>query len=223
MEIDLTAQPPSAGELAEKRKALNNTLSAINKKEKLFKGFCYLLGITGLIASVSLWLARFITEGQLMGTFAVANVIALAVALSVAIAIVGSVSVAIAFLIAIVGTVSILIPGAILIAIAIAIAIIWFYVIHINIPRADAIDLPYGLVELEHSEFPDECIQFVEWCKIDDVLRNYQHQLAEMGRKPTLGEYQAAKTWVEGSEQRSSQKAKIDKAKAACDAMMSPV
>lgn len=79
------------------------------------------------------------------------------------------------------------------------------------------------LVELEHSKDHEKCIQFIEWCENDDVLRNYQHQLAEMGRKPTRGEYMAAKKWMAGRKQRLAQKERIEQAKIACNAMAEPV
>jgi len=80
-------------------------------------------------------------------------------------------------------------------------AVAYYNVYHIDKPRYE-LDL-YMLhhTELEPSEHPDECVQFLQWCKHDETLKHYQHQLAELDRKPTMYEYILAKRWFEKAEE----------------------
>ena len=223
MAIDLKNAPPNPQELAQKRIVCQETIDRINSKDRVIKKLSYLVFIAAIITGLSLWTFGIINTAILLS--AIAGMI-----MTIAMFATASIEVTLGTVLA--GFLFIytdVIPGfktyaAITIFLLTSTYITYFfYKKYIESPRKKIAIRMEELIELEHSDKPDECIQFVEWCKIDDVLRNYQHQLAEMGRKPTLGEYQAAKTWVEGAEQRSTQKAKNDKAKAACAKMTVPI
>ena len=75
------------------------------------------------------------------------------------------------------------------------------------------------LKPLEASIMPDKCIQFLEWCQQNETLKAYQHALVEMGRKPVVGEYRAAKDWVQSAGHRD----KEARAREACEQLAQPV
>lgn len=70
---------------------------------------------------------------------------------------------------------------------------------------------------------PDECIDFVKMCKEDDVVREFQHRLVTMGRKPVMGEYHAAKAWIADKDARCEEEKKMAEAKRACDLMVKAI
>lgn len=83
-------------------------------------------------------------------------------------------------------------------------------------PRTESNAILSNLVELEHSSLPEECIRFAGWCETDETVGAYQRRLAAMGRKPVVGEYEAAKDWIEGAAARATEQEKADRAKQAC-------
>lgn len=80
-----------------------------------------------------------------------------------------------------------------------------------------------SLLELESSEFPQECLDFVAWCEADPTLAQYQHQLVSMNRKPVTGEYTAAKAWINSVGERQSEEELQEKAREACERMRRPI
>lgn len=80
-----------------------------------------------------------------------------------------------------------------------------------------------ALTDLEHSNSPDECIEFVKWCDRDETIRAYQHRLAAMHRPPIRAEYEATKEWVATTASRRSEVKKVALAKQACQRMVGPV
>ena len=79
------------------------------------------------------------------------------------------------------------------------------------------------LKDLDAENYPDECIQFSEWCTLHEDIRLYQNQLAVMGRKPLRGEYLAVKTWVNATQARRLESEKRELARAACARLSEPV
>ncbi len=73
-----------------------------------------------------------------------------------------------------------------------------------------------NLVELEATEKPDECIQMDEWREQDKTIESYLTALVNLGRKPVIGEYRAAKEWMESKEKRQREAEKQDRARQAC-------
>ena len=73
-----------------------------------------------------------------------------------------------------------------------------------------------ALVELEATDKPDECIQMDEWREQDEAIGAYLSTLATLGRKPVVGEYRAAKKWMDNAEKRQQKAEKLERARQAC-------
>lgn len=52
------------------------------------------------------------------------------------------------------------------------------------------------LDELDYDRHPEKCVEFVELCRVSEVVRRYQNRLVAMGRRPVVGEYEAASQWA---------------------------
>jgi hypothetical protein len=89
----------------------------------------------------------------------------------------------------------------------------------INQPRATSEEALNGLVEMEASSHPAQCIAYMEWVDSDETIRHYQHQLASIGRKPVMAEYELFKAWVKDARNRQSEQEKIEQARLACARM----
>lgn len=57
------------------------------------------------------------------------------------------------------------------------------------------------LVDLD-QQFGEYLPNFLDWCKVDPALDEYQKQIARMRRQPVLLDYEAAKAWIEKSWER---------------------
>ena len=77
----------------------------------------------------------------------------------------------------------------------------------------------YELNELESSESPEECIEFVKLCRTSNTILAYQNQIATQGRRPVYGEYLAAKKLEENLEPNERQQ----QAKTACNILGAPI
>lgn len=84
--------------------------------------------------------------------------------------------------------------------------------------RSGERELPMAndLIELNYSGCPDECIKFVSFCEVDETVRRYQNRLAEMGRRPVVGEFRAAKRWVMALEGKQCGASAAQEARQAC-------
>lgn len=100
--------------------------------------------------------------------------------------------------------------------VAMLLAFLPFYGRLVMEPEAQANHMLDDLVEMGYSELSEECIDFVELCRADAIVRTYQNQLAAMGRKPVNGEHKAAKAWVKSREMREIERQKQELAKQAC-------
>ncbi len=72
------------------------------------------------------------------------------------------------------------------------------------------------LVSLDAESSPDECIRLDAWREQDETVAAYLAALAGLGRKPVVGEYLAAKAWMEDAEGRSQKAEKMERARQAC-------
>ena len=72
------------------------------------------------------------------------------------------------------------------------------------------------LVELDATDTQDECIQLDEWREQDKTIDAFLTALTRLGRKPVVGEYRAAKEWMENAGKRLTEVEKLERARQAC-------
>ena len=80
-----------------------------------------------------------------------------------------------------------------------------------------------ALQTLEPSRFPNEFMEFVGWCRNYETLLKYQHELVALDRPPVVGEYRAAKLWVEKYNAQQRARDEAEGINTACDAMRQPL
>lgn len=190
--INIEQSPPTTMQIVAARQRHAAILQVIAKRERRFRLIAVSVGLLGLSGIAWLWLT-----GQPSGVaaFVFARVVnTLSDAYAVAYA-------------AIAGMV------------ALAVALNFLLAKYIETPRDASTQCLAGLVDLEYSDNPDECIQFDAWRDQDETIKVYSNALVALNRKPVTAEYEAAKTWIESAGTRQLQA----NARAACDRMQQPI
>ena len=73
-----------------------------------------------------------------------------------------------------------------------------------------------ALDDLLPEKHPDHCIAYLKMVESDEALQSYQFQVNSMGRRPVLGDFWAAQTWIAGRSARLEAAAKRSQAVEAC-------
>ena len=74
-----------------------------------------------------------------------------------------------------------------------------------------------SLKELNAENMPHECVELDEWRKEFPEIEEYLKQVAMLGRTPVLGEYVAAREWLEEARKRKRVAEMKARARAACE------
>ena len=238
MNIEISNPPLSADQLADKRRIHSEQLKAYVMRGRYYKYGFYTIGMVGVVIAGLLWMYGFIRDGELVGVCAVmAALVVIVMSMGRDIIVDSSVIVliivaqillyALMVLAGLTGMLSIEVEidtlGTSLgtTALVIVVAIAWNK--WIGNPYKETEIALEDLVELEYSESPNECITFDQWRTSDGMIRLYANRVAELGRKPTIGEYKAAKNWMSSADERQKEAEHIVLAKQACDRMASTV
>lgn len=204
MKFDLTQPAPGPAQLATARREAASMLTRIRRRERLYWLSALMLGALGIGTLYFAW------SGGLVGAGAIVTMVMVAAAGAVAVMVAAAGAGAVA--------------GAVMgVGVGVVAGVVVVYDLWIDTPRNRANATLGSLVELEASTLPEQCIQFMDWVEADEMVRAYQHQLAALGRKPVVAEFEAAKTWVEGSALRTVENERIEKARQACAKMAAAV
>jgi hypothetical protein len=220
--IDISsATPPTLNQLAQQRKHYNSEIKNLNLLEQKFNYIGAALAGIVTITILVFWLMGDITGLQaVVGAGAV--LFAGAAAATFVVVFVGVGAAAATFVGEFAGAV--LFAGAAAATGAFAGAIVAaIFNKFIVTPLQHVEEELASLVELEASEYGEQCIQYIEWCEKDSILSVYQNQIVALGRKPVLKEYDAAKNWIDSSAQRASVDELQEKARVACSRMQNPI
>lgn len=215
--ITINASPPTSQHLAEQRRSASAVLAQCAKIERRFLTFSVAAAFVGVAMLLWAWRAGLLDGFTLMAAVLFVGAVVGVGTLEGTLVFAAAGAVVLVFLGGGAGAFVGVGGGALVVAGAL------FHDNWIVDTRAAAQSLLSDLVELEYSDLPDECEDFVRMCEADSDVRAYQHQLAAMGRKPVLAEYNAAKLWVERSEHRLSAQEKSERARVACDRLAQPV
>ena len=232
--FDVTQPPSSSDDLEQLRREAERELEAIEVKERHFDSIWLAAAIVGLVLSTEIWMLTLLPLYSYLVIRDYLTVMPFAAAFAFGLVHFHRIySLLLAFLsvsalaTSIIGMVFATVPSWIPIITAI-IGIVSFIAIihgagymdeHVSGPRKRYKKLLANLEALDPTRKPQECIQFLEWCQQDETLKAYQHALAEMGRKPVVGEYRAAKDWV----QSAGHGDKETRAREACEQLVQPV
>ena len=244
--FDVTQSPPDANELARLRLQSKLELQDIAARGKRLLTLYMALGVAGFIAVAGLWATGLLpgSSGRVVSVlFTVIGFVAAITASFAAAEIVDIYSLvsrgvqnlclgAVAFAIIVATIIVAFVHTRTAVAIAESAAIVVVVTIAATIARNKYIDdriampthrccneLLTDLEDMDASSRANEYIQFLKWCRQDETLKAYQHALAEMGRKPVVGEYRAAKDWV----QSAGHKDKESRTREACEQLARPV
>ena len=235
--FDVTQPPLDVNDLKELRREAVRELEAIDTKERHFGSVWSRAAIGGLVLLAAIWVLELLPHSNLVIRD---YLIVIPFAAAFAFGLVhfhGIYSLLLALLsgsalaTSIIGMVSATVPSW-AVTITAVIGIVSFIAIisgdgymdrHVSSPRMRYKDLLTDLEVLDPTRKPQECIQFLEWCQQDETLKAYQHALAEMGRKPVVGEYRAAKVWMHYSGRRQMLDAVETRAREACEQLARPV
>ena len=235
--FDLTKPPLDVNELKGLRREAEQELKAIETKERHFDFVWSAAAIVGLVLLTARWVVTLLPHSDLvLRDYLIVTPFAAAFAFAVInfhgvfsllLALLSGSALATSFI----GMVSPTVPSWIPIITAI-VGIVSFVAIirgsdymgeHVVGPRKSYKTLLADLEVLDPTSTPQECIQFLEWCQQDETLKAYQHALAEMGRKPVVGEYQVAKDWMHHSERRRILDMLETRAREACEQLAQAV
>ncbi len=220
--MSMQGTPPTEQDLADRRCAAEAMLAQCAKNDRSFRTTAFGAILTALTALAVLVFTRQIDFKPLE----ISTLIALVSATMIFVMVVGLAGVGAWHLAGglLPGLVAAgllfagMLPGGVAAAIAIGgagAAAGYLYDRWVVTPRTTATAVLHDLVYLDYSSHPDECIAFVGFVEADDAVRAYQHQLVALGRKPVLGEYRAAKDWMDQKETRLAKQEKLELARQA--------
>ena len=216
--------PPSAEVLAQVRRRLTQQKTALERRKQQilrlsWASICLgliLMGVSSYFGWPVVLAVAVAVVGVVSGAMAMAGAGAMAMVVSGA----GVGFVVVAMAVVVSGTVDVdaAVAGVVVAAIA-GVAIVVAYPLfekHIEEPlKANDATLT-DLVELDATDKPDECIQLDEWREQDKTINAFLTALMRLGRKPVVGEYRAAKEWMENAERRQAEAEKLERARQAC-------
>lgn len=199
--FDVTSEfPPSADRLAELREAAVATRMEAERREAardrgaVTVGRATHLGVMagGAAAAGAMWL-EFSTKHTLTTQDAVVEAVVWAI---------------IAFILA--GLAAyILIMGP-------YILITGFGGMHGSAAAKSAVPLEGDLEELDYDQHPEKCVRFLKLCQASEAVRRYQNRLVAMGRRPVVGEYEAAERWAGHRVDQRLREVATERAQQAC-------
>lgn len=82
--------------------------------------------------------------------------------------------------------------------------------------ETDTVGDEADLEELGYDRHPEKCVEFVKLCFTSEVVRRYQNRLVAMGRRPVVGEYEAARRFAGAEADRRSREVAAAVAQRAC-------
>lgn len=202
--VNLAKQPLSPDELGNLRRGCNDSLNVIRQRVSWYRLAVYFAGALGFLDTILLW-----QEGWFDGRAILVPVLAIIIVLSIittsAMLYMFSRATALACLGVFMCALTIVFlwprgltgPLAAVGAAAAMLAIVsLFKLSNIAMLRKGIEERLHGLAELDSVEMPIECLEWDTWRNKAISVKTYANTLASLGRRPTRGEYLAAKAWM---------------------------
>jgi hypothetical protein len=227
LKFDIAGTPPSADILAQARKSAADVLAVCVTREQRFKWACYGLWLMGIAIVLLMWHGGLLSGNEavcaaLFATLIVGIVVAFFVEAGGTVAVGAGVGATAYMVVGVVAGESLATVEWVTVVVTAGVGACvgaYLYDRWIGRPRNAADQTLADLIELEASTLGEQCIAFMACVDANSTVRSYQNQIASMGRKPVMAEYEAAKDWIGDRERRVSEQGKIELARQACARM----